>query len=134
MLFQFQNSIRHNLSLYNIFERESKKRHGAYWTIKPDLEPKTKQYKDRYKDIGRSQICIFKTHVRLLNQNLPSNIDILKRLGRRTPQVRRPGFDPYCRKAVPFSKAHYFTVSTGYRAFLRGGPLALASKFWSWAN
>lgn len=43
----WKNSIRHNLSLYNIFEREPAKRHGAYWTIKPNLEPKTKQYKDR---------------------------------------------------------------------------------------
>ncbi|WAR02425.1 FOXM1-like protein [Mya arenaria] len=40
----WKNSIRHNLSLYNIFERETGKRHGSYWTIKSNLEPKTKSY------------------------------------------------------------------------------------------
>ncbi|XP_053384135.1 uncharacterized protein LOC123535724 [Mercenaria mercenaria] len=40
----WRNSIRHNLSLYNIFEREPAKRHGSYWTIKSDVEPKMKHY------------------------------------------------------------------------------------------
>ncbi|XP_060569989.1 forkhead box protein M1-like [Ruditapes philippinarum] len=40
----WRNSIRHNLSLYNIFEREPSKRHGSYWTIKSNVEPKMKQY------------------------------------------------------------------------------------------
>ncbi|KAH3830428.1 uncharacterized protein LOC127879506 isoform X1 [Dreissena polymorpha] len=40
----WKNSIRHNLSLYNIFEREKGKRHGSYWTLKSDVEPKTKSY------------------------------------------------------------------------------------------
>ncbi|KAL4225068.1 Forkhead box protein M1 [Mactra antiquata] len=40
----WRNSIRHNLSLYNIFERESTKRHGSYWTIKSDVERRTKNY------------------------------------------------------------------------------------------
>lgn len=40
----WRNSIRHNLSLYNIFEREPAKRHGSFWMLKSDVEPKTKQY------------------------------------------------------------------------------------------
>ncbi|KAL3842211.1 hypothetical protein ACJMK2_020250 [Sinanodonta woodiana] len=41
----WKNSIRHNLSLYNIFVRESA-RHGSYWTLKPDCIPKAKYHRD----------------------------------------------------------------------------------------
>ncbi|KAJ8299135.1 hypothetical protein KUTeg_023195 [Tegillarca granosa] len=38
----WKNSIRHNLSLYSIFEREKSKKHGSYWTMKEDCPEKAK--------------------------------------------------------------------------------------------
>ncbi|XP_062566194.1 forkhead box protein M1-like [Saccostrea cucullata] len=38
----WKNSIRHNLSLYSIFEREKSKKHGSYWTIREDCPEKSK--------------------------------------------------------------------------------------------
>ncbi|KAK3101496.1 hypothetical protein FSP39_004032 [Pinctada imbricata] len=36
------NSIRHNLSLYSIFEREQSKKHGSHWTIRDDSPDRAK--------------------------------------------------------------------------------------------
>ncbi|XP_060064528.1 uncharacterized protein LOC132544893 [Ylistrum balloti] len=38
----WKNSIRHNLSLYSIFEREKSKKHGSHWTIRDDCPEKSK--------------------------------------------------------------------------------------------
>lgn len=38
----WKNSIRHNLSLYSIFEREKSKKHGSHWTIREDCPEKSK--------------------------------------------------------------------------------------------
>ena len=47
-----QNSIRHNLSLYSIFEREKSKKHGSYWTIREDCPEKSKVVPSKEKKGG----------------------------------------------------------------------------------
>ncbi|CAC5375062.1 FOXM [Mytilus coruscus] len=52
----WRNSIRHNLSLYSIFERETNKKHGSYWTVRDDCPEKLKScpVRDTKKDEVKS--------------------------------------------------------------------------------
>lgn len=70
-LFLFQNSIRHNLSLYNIFEREPAKRHGSYWTIKSNVEPKMKHYpREKHSSDKGISICKMKFKTKCFRKNI----------------------------------------------------------------
>ncbi|KAK3597625.1 hypothetical protein CHS0354_030175 [Potamilus streckersoni] len=78
----WKNSIRHNLSLYNIFVRESA-RHGSYWTLKPDCIPKAKYHRDSSHGKEQSQsLPSFSTQPRhmfpVMFSSLPTSTSLLQ--------------------------------------------------------
>ncbi|XP_061181339.1 forkhead box protein M1-like isoform X2 [Saccostrea echinata] len=84
----WKNSIRHNLSLYSIFEREKSKKHGSYWTIREDCPEKSKVVPSKEKkDVptSLSNYPVFLPHQAPRIPKLPipphhkNNLDGLKR-------------------------------------------------------
>ncbi|KAL5006872.1 hypothetical protein ScPMuIL_015678 [Solemya velum] len=80
----WRNSIRHNLSLYNIFVRESSKRHGSYWTVKEDCWPREKSPK-RFKDPPSSLPNTLSTMIPVISNFMPPSATTCATLGNITP-------------------------------------------------